>query len=206
MVLKFTYKIFLFSTTIFLLSCNHAAQNSKAYTAAFASEEPKRVLQESDEKFLMDAYLQEHFILQMATEALYRSTAPETVNLAKEMVNVSQNNKARLSAIADDFQLDVASDMMPEQKQVWKELVKKKGWEFDKHFSDATEQLSASTNKLYSNAESQLQNEELKIIANERIASLQQQTALATIQKEKVIARTLLVNKELSAQEIITKK
>src|SRR5688500_7902298 len=91
--------VFLLTLLVVFISCNEVSKKDKSYSATLTPGESVKALAKEDLKFVYDAYNFEHYNIQLANEAKYRSVATETVNVAVGAIKLSEQLKQQLSEI-----------------------------------------------------------------------------------------------------------
>jgi len=95
--------------------------------------------------FLISSLYQESLLsLRLAEEALTRSTYIETKNLANNVKSSHATIKIDLESFAGRKGIDLPLDITANQLNLWRELVRNKGVDFDKIFFEILINLNAS--------------------------------------------------------------
>lgn len=165
------------------------SKDKKSYNASIASTSATTLPQE-ETRFLFTLHNMGLYNLQLATEAHIRSTSVESVTLAESILNSNNKMTAAISAIANEYDLDLPADITEQQKMEWKEVVKQKGWAFDKKFAAVMEANLKSLYTLMNDASKYFNDPAIKKLASESLGSLQIQGTLAIAQQEKIKERT----------------
>lgn len=174
-------------------SCSQIANTNKQYTASITNEEVAKPFTDSDLKLLYSAYNLANFHLQIATEALYRSTAQESRQLATNIQQTSKSITEDIEAIANQYELILPHDMSLQQKEDWTNMVKAKGWNFDKKFAEVANDAITVNETFYTKFEKVVKDDALKSIAKKALNNVSEQNNLMIAQQEKVTERTMFL-------------
>ncbi len=162
---------------LFFMSCNNAPVNNM-HSASLGSSGKKATPQPTDLKFMYDVYALGIYKIQLAQEAQIRSTSPQTIAIAKRVVDAHSNINATIGEITSPFNLAFRADITEGQKRTWKSLVMQKGWLFDKAFATVITNEALHERQLLQNEGGALNDEKLKMIATKYAGFLEDQVQL----------------------------
>ena len=184
-----------FSLLLATISCNDA-KPKKAYAASLSGSEKTVALPQDDLKFLYDAYTLNLFNIKIAEEAMIRSTATESSALAEASAASAKKTNEGFSNLAIQYNLTLPPDINAEQKDAWKQLVKQKGWNFDKEYAVMAEKYLKAAEALFSNGTKSCKVKTLVSLATQGAADVKNQSALSVAQLEKIKERTTTSEEE----------
>jgi predicted outer membrane protein len=171
-----------------LVSCS-TDKRSGTYSAAITPEARHAAISNEDMKFLFEAENMCIYNKHVAREALIRSTAIESSAIAQEMIASSERISQAIAKVAEEYTINLPSDITEEQKTSWRTLVKQKGWNFDKKFFEITEQHTNKAQAFYTLALNTCKDEAVKTIAQQGLAELKARQDLLAAQQGKMIER-----------------
>lgn len=175
------------SLSIVAVSCEE--QQGTNYSAGLTTNTTTNISDE-DIRFLFAAHNMALYNKFLASEAEIRSTATESFSMATVLVESNERLDEAISGIARQYNLSLPTDITEEQKATWKEMIKQKGWKFDKQFSSTIEDNLKITYQLFTNAVSSCKEQAVKSIAEKGINELKQHGQLILAQQEKIKERT----------------
>jgi hypothetical protein len=178
------FRFFLLSFLVVSTFACTESKNSKSYNASIAST-GKVSLPQEEARFLFTVHNLALFNTHLATEAQIRSTSLESVALAENILHTNNKMIADISSVAEEYGLELPADITDAQKMEWREVVKQKGWAFDKKFALVMEENLKSLHKLVKDASTTLKNEAIAKLSSDALTALKTQGELAIVQQEK---------------------
>lgn len=148
--------IFIFATIFF--SCNN--ENNKSNKPAAPS------LSKSDQQLMNDAYRNLLLSTKMAEEAINRSTAAETKELANSIMKEHHSMMSQLEIIAGKHSAELPMDINASQLNEWQDLVREKGIAFDKKYATIIEKKHQDQFILFTNIKQQAANQDLQSVSD----------------------------------------
>lgn len=162
-IYHFTFLIAFF--TVALVACNNSTDD-KIYSSVIGGYKKKEVkLSENDLQFLLKAYTLGLLKINLSNEAQIRSTSAESTQLGKSVSDFHSNLNNKIGEIASEHGFSLPMDLTDDQKLIWKELIKEKGWNFDKRFSDLMEHIKAEETALYFEATKNISDKDIRLLA-----------------------------------------
>jgi predicted outer membrane protein len=154
------------------------------------NEVTHQLVNKNDESFLFQAYEAALYAMEISKEGTMRSTSIETKTLAE---NVLMNNKKiadQLGEIAGKKAIELPLDMNSTQLKKWRELVKEKGWDFDKKFIELAIEHTKNSKTLLADISQRVKDADIKKVAQNILSSLDNQYSIALKTKEIITNRT----------------
>jgi predicted outer membrane protein len=177
--------------TLLLLSCS-SSTNEKVYSASIGSTKKTTKLPENDLKFLVNAYSLGLLKINLANEAQIRSTSAESNQLARALTAFHSDFNTKIEKIAEAHGFTLPMDLTDDQKLVWKQLVKEKGWNFDKKFNALLEQLKAEEAAMFEQALKHSSDKDIKLLAQKSQPEFQLHETLKQTLVEKIDEKTMV--------------
>lgn len=169
-------------------SCSSDKNNSN-YSSSIASNATHAAITNEDMKFLLEAQNISIYNTYVAREGLVRSTAVETSAMAQEMLSSGERMIDAISKVATRYTLTLPTDITDAQKSTWRNLVKQKGWNFDKTFSVISKENAEKSEGVFTQAIATCKDETVKKIAQQGLAELKIRQDLLLAQQEKIKER-----------------
>jgi predicted outer membrane protein len=191
---KFTiyaHACFLSFCTLSFFSCS-STTNEKVYSASITSDNKTAKLPENDVRFLVKAYSLGLLKINLANEAQIRSTSAESSQLARALSGFHSDLNNKIEKIADDHGVTLPMDLTDDQKLVWKQLVKEKGWNFDKKFDEMLEQLKGEETALFQQGLKSSSDKSIKLLAQKSQPEFQLHEALRQTLVDKIDEKTMV--------------
>ncbi len=178
-----------FSITIIFIGCNSPTKE-KFYASSLSGNKEKPKLLENDLRFYINTYTTGLFKINLANEAQIRGNSTETIQLAKAITDFHTHQNLQIEKIAENNMFLLPLDLTEDQKLIWKQLVKEKGWSFDKRFSDLLEQFDTEA-VVHEQAIKNSTNRDIKLLAQKTLVQLNHHEKLRQVLIEKIEEKTL---------------
>ncbi|HEX8331417.1 MAG TPA: DUF4142 domain-containing protein [Segetibacter sp.] len=176
--------------TLLLLSCS-STTNDKVYSASITGNGKTVKLPENDVRFLVKAYSLGLLKINLANEAQIRSTSAESTQLARALSGFHSDLNNKIEKIADAHGFTLPMDLTDDQKLVWKQLVKQKGWNFDKKFNELLGQLQGEETTLFEQALKNSSDKSIKLVVQKSQSEFRLHETLKQTLFEKIDEKTM---------------
>jgi len=193
----FTLKTIIVAAGVLLLfspSCtNNTSSNEKIYASSIAGSSATKKLTENDFRFLVKAHSTGLFKIDLANEASVRSTSLEAIQFASAIKSFYTKFNYEIEDIAVKHDFVLPMDITDDEKLVWKELVKEKGWEFDKKFREIFERYHSEEVVFFEAAAVNTVDKHVALLATKAQPEIKFHEKLSNVLCEKIEARTMVV-------------
>jgi predicted outer membrane protein len=192
--------------TLILVSCSNnksekSTKQEKIYSAAITGNGNKVKPSENDLRFLVDAYSLGLLKISLANEAQIRSTSAESNQLGRAVSAFHSQLNSEIEEIADEHGFTLPMDLTNDQKLVWKQLVKEKGWNFDKKFADLLEQIKQEETALFELATKNSTDKNIAVLAQKSQPELQLHETLKQTLGQKIDEKTMVAVTDEKSKE-----
>jgi predicted outer membrane protein len=109
-------------------SCNNSLPVNSSNAA------PKQTVSNYDKESISSIYEDCIYTIRLAEEAILRGTSVDTKTFASNLLGDYKQMIGRIEDIARTKSIELPLDMRDKQLKKWREMVKEKGWDFDKKF------------------------------------------------------------------------
>jgi hypothetical protein len=111
-----------------------------------------------------------------------------------------------MEEIAEEHGFTLFKDLTDEQKLVWKQLVKEKGWNFDKKFNEILQQIKKEEQVLLDEVQKSNSTETIKLLAHKSQTELQLHDVLKQTLQQKIDEKTMIAVSDEDPKEKDSKK
>jgi predicted outer membrane protein len=171
------------------------------YSAGITAKQKTAKISEDDVRFLVKAYSLSLLKINLANEAQIRSTSAESSQLGRALSGFYTDLNIKIEKIADAHGFTLPMDLTDDQKLVWKQLVKEKGWNFDKKFDAILEQLKGDETALFEQALKNSSDKSIKLLAERSKPEFQLHETLKQTLVHKIGEKTMVVLTEEDSKE-----
>ncbi len=150
----------------------------------------RTVITQYDANSMFSAFESTIYAIELAEEGIMRSTGIETKTLADNILVTNKKIAGQLQEIAGKKGVELPFDMNSSHLKKWRELVKEKGWKFDKKLVELAIEHSQNAKVLFSDIKRQAKDADIRKVADSILSYQDNQHIMALQAKKDITNRT----------------